>query len=282
MDPRLLHALDLLLDHFRPDPRCLGISLHGSIGRGETDAYSDVDVTVVVSDESYEALRDELRPLCERICGPIAVWLAEGERHHFCNYAFLYEAGDDLLLWDLEIAAAGLFEQERIRPDRVLYDPTGLLGRATSQPAPAAAVTPGRLQQLIDHFWVYAYLDGKYARRNALYKLLYVQQVLFQAHLKALLICHLGTEGSWWADDIGRLPAERRDELTVYFGASTIDGLRGALTRELEMFGRDARAACEKLGVTYPDALESVVRKHLKAMGALDGPERGCRAGPAE
>ena len=254
--------------HFRADARCLGIYLHGSIGRGETDAYSDVDVTVVVSDESYEAIRDELRPLCERICGPVAVWLPEGERRYFCNYAFLYESGDDLLLWDLEVVAAGLFEQEKMRPDRVLYDPTGILGEQARQPKPAADVTPARLKHLIDQFWVYAYLDGKYARRNSLYKLLYVQQVLFQTHLRVLLIRHLGSEGSWWADDVNRLPAGTQAELTVYFGASTIDGLCEALTREVEMFGRDARAACEKLGANYPEALESAVRRHLKAMGA--------------
>lgn len=268
MHPALLESLSRLEAHFRQDERCLGFYLLGSIGRGETDAYSDIDAAVVVPDEHYAAVQQELRPLCERLCGPVVVWLPEGESAGFCNYAFLFESGEELLLCDLEIVAEGVFTRNRMSPDRILFDRTGLL-QSASRERTAAPFTAQRLAQWIHIYWVYAYLNGKYYRRADLYKLLYVQQTLFQAHFRILNALYADTEWGWWANDIRHAPEETRQSLLVYFGAADAAAVSRALTQEFDLFSADADAACRKWGILYPGDLERAVRRHLTAMGAL-------------
>jgi predicted nucleotidyltransferase len=132
MHHELICFLGELEAHFRGDERCLGMYLLGSIGKGTEDELSDVDVAVVVRDEAYPAVTAELRPVCERLAGPIAAWLPEGESPGFCNYAFLFEAGSDVLLCDAEIISERVFRERRLRPDRILFDPTGLLQDAAA------------------------------------------------------------------------------------------------------------------------------------------------------
>jgi len=267
VEPLLLQALDRIAEHFRPDPRCLGMYLLGSIGRGTTDAYSDVDVALVTRDEHYAAVQAELRPLCEGICGPIVVWLPEGESEGFCNYAVLATAPDNrVLLYDFEIATETAFHRLALRPDRILFDHTGLLAAAGDR-AHAAPLPGGGLSRAVDTFWVYAYLNGKYLRRGDLYKMLSVQNVLFQMHLQVLRTLHPGTEWLWWAEDVHRLGPEKERALLVYFGAASVEAIRAALPLELTMFAADATTACSELDVEYPCLLENAVRGHLSAMG---------------
>ena len=54
---------------------------------------------VVVEDAYYDAVKAELRGICEALCGPVLVWLPEGDKPRSCNFAFLYadeyaEVGD--------------------------------------------------------------------------------------------------------------------------------------------------------------------------------------------
>lgn len=271
MHPYLLQALAAAETHFRADPRCLGLFLHGSIGRGETDAYSDIDVCAVIEDEHYEAVKAEMRGVCERLFGPIVVWLPEGERRNYCNYAFLFRHGDELLLTDFDIISRSLLQEWNRPPDRILWDRAGVLQEVASKPRATAAVTTGRVLHLIDTYWVYAYLDGKYWRRADLYKLLYVQQTLFQLHVRLLNVTHTGAEGLWWAGDLLKLPARDRRRLRAYFSAATPAAVARAMARALERFAEDARTLCKARSIPYPAEREAAVRQHLRAMGLLRG-----------
>src|SRR5262249_54552128 len=111
MHPILSATLEKAERHFRADDRCLGLYLFGAAGRGSDDAYSDLDLAIVVRDEAYAAMKQDFRETCERICGPIQVWLPEGEREQFCNYAFLFEAGEHLLLCDFSLLTASFLAQ---------------------------------------------------------------------------------------------------------------------------------------------------------------------------
>ncbi len=268
MNPALLESLDLLQSHFAEDDRCLAMFLTGSIGRGETDAYSDVDVGAVLRDEAYASVNAELRPLCEEVFGPIAVWLPEGERAGFCNYAFLYRHGDEVLLCDVEILSLSLLREWKLVPPRILFDKAGVFDQSAPAgvPAPVAGAT---LARDLDNYWVYAYLNGKYYRRGDLYKMLYVQDVLFQTHLRVLNALHGGPPWKWWAGDIQKLPLGTRADLLVYRSQFGLEGIAGALEREFSLFAADAHAACERFGIPYPDAAEQAARDHLGSMGVL-------------
>jgi hypothetical protein len=267
MQPSLYKVLETAERHSRADDRCLGLYLFGSSGRGTDDAYSDLDLAIVVRDDAYEPIKREFRATCERICGPIQVWLPEGERDQFCNFAFLFEAGGHLLLCDFSLLTASFLAQRRGKPeDRILFDREGALAavRGEARPAPFATL---RLGGAIDEYWVYAYINGKYWQRGDLYKLLYLQQTLFQIHVRLLQAFHPTADWSWWPASVQQLSVERQEQMRVYFGANEAPAIAAALSTELDLFSQDAQAACQVWSIDYPHALEQQVRRHLRAMG---------------
>jgi predicted nucleotidyltransferase len=267
IDPHLTASLDRLVERFRSDPRCTAMYLWGSLGRADPDPYSDVDVAVVTPDSAYEEVARELRGVVEAECGPVVAWLPEGEAPGFCNYAFLYEAPDRVLLYDFVIVSESAFRKRQIVPGQVLFSH----GEPGEAPAAAPGVqTPPPLVRLLTEYWVYMYLNGKYWRRGDLYKLLYVQQVLFQTHLKVLATRYPDREWTWWARDVKHLPPEAREELLAYFPGSSRDAVASAIAHECDLFSRDAASACGKAGQPYPAEMEAAVRRHLRQAGILD------------
>jgi hypothetical protein len=267
MHPLLHKTLENAERHFRADDRCLGLYLFGSSGKGTDDAYSDLDLAIVVRGEAYEAMKREFRQTCERICGPVQVWLPEGEQDQFCNYAFLFPAGEQLLLCDFSLLTGSFLAQRRGKPeDRILFDREGALAAVRGEASPAP-FSPDRLGQAIDQYWVYAYINGKYWQRGDLYKLLYLQNTLFQIHMRLLHAFHPAADWSWWAASVGHLSPQRQEQLRVYFGASEPEAIAAALNAELDLFSADAQAACQVWSIDYPHSLEQHVRQHLRAMG---------------
>jgi len=268
MHPHLRATIEAFTAYFREDTRCFGLHLKGSGGTGTDDEYSDVDLELVVEDASYEALSAELRDVCERVCGRIALWFPEGRRADGCNYAFLFEHDGEQFLYDFALATRSAVVGDTRRPGKILFDRDRLLEslRATRDPAKYA---PDRLRYAIDHYWIYAYLSGKYARRGDLYKLLYVQQTIFRVHIEVLRALHPEGEWGWWPRDLARLPEETQAAMVQYFPAPEVAAIREALGNEVRQFGTVARAACARWGQAYPEGLEAYVLRHLRTMWAI-------------
>jgi hypothetical protein len=267
MHPVLQQVTERVEQRLREDARCLGLYLWGSSGKGTDDAYSDLDLGVVIRDADYEAVRQEFRRLCEAVCGPLQVWLPEGEQEGFCNYAFLFEAGTDLLLADFSImSGAFLARAGAARIDRIRFDREGVLAEAAARPH-VSSYAPDRLLPTIDEYWVYAYINGKYWKRSDLFKLLYLQEVLFRIHVRLLRALHPTADWSWWPINLRHLPPQHQEEMRVYFGLRELTEIGRSLNSRLDLFARDAREASKAWGLEYPDALEQSVRRHLRRMG---------------
>jgi predicted nucleotidyltransferase len=265
----LLDSLERLRQRLEHDDRCLGMFLSGSMANGSADEWSDVDVVAVLRDEQYAELKAEFRAICAADCGPILVWLPEGERDESVNFAFLFEVEDRVHLYDFSIFSANALRQAAwLRPDHILFDKDGSLAAAAGREVHATATfLPDTLRHQINNYWVYLYLNGKYYKRRDVYKMLYVQGVIFQTHLKVLHAFYPQAEWNWWARDIHQLPAAQQDELLVYFSAASPDAIAQALSREMDLFSWDAQVACQRWQVAYPMEIEQGVRKHLGQMG---------------
>jgi hypothetical protein len=272
MHPYLRETIDRFVDHFAGDVRCVGLHLKGSGGTGTDDAYSDVDLELVVEDAAYAAVSSELRAICERVCGRIQLWFPEGVRADSCNYAFLFEHDGEQFLYDFAIATRSAVEALGTRrPGRVLVDHDAWLESLRAERRPAAFL-PAQLPNTIEHYWLYAYLSGKYTRRGDLPKLLYIQQTIFRDHLtiqRALHPEHSSIDWGWWPRDLARLTPDTQAELLRYFAPPQLGALRTALGDELASFADDARAACVRWNHPYPADLEAYVRRHLLAMDAI-------------
>ena len=81
--PQHQALLRTIVGHYEHDPRILAIVVFGSLGRGNWDALSDIDLDVVIADNASIDVVDELRKLC-------ATFAPLGE-----NAALIIPGGDD-------------------------------------------------------------------------------------------------------------------------------------------------------------------------------------------
>jgi hypothetical protein len=149
--PQHQALLRAVVDHYASDPRVLAVSVFGSLGRGNWDQYSDIDLDIVITDETRLDPLQELRRLCEAfpaIGERAAAIVPDGS-----------DAGDILLesLMQLSIryhplaqTSPNIVESLCLLQGRLAADTIAAAGAANQNPAhPPVA-------QLVDRFIYYA------------------------------------------------------------------------------------------------------------------------------
>jgi len=74
--------LKSIVAFYQNDPRILAVIVFGSLGRGNWDEYSDLDLDVIVADDIRIDISDELKRLCKSFTGlneQAAILLPEGD-----------------------------------------------------------------------------------------------------------------------------------------------------------------------------------------------------------
>jgi hypothetical protein len=222
---------------------------------------------VVFRDTGYARVKGALPVLCERCFGPVIGWLAEGEREGIVNYACLFKAEDELLLFDLLVVAEDVFASNpTAQADRIIFDRDDYLkGSTPVSKSLSHDSSQAKLAECLQDYWTYMYLNGKYCRRRDLFKLLSTQEALFQRHVNALRFLYAGREWTGWAaKDVRQFPRDCQDRLLMYFAGARLETIGEILKQEMDNFSNEAREACKRHRVEYPDELEFSVREHLR------------------
>ncbi|HEX8768237.1 MAG TPA: nucleotidyltransferase domain-containing protein, partial [Jatrophihabitans sp.] len=203
MSPASEDLLPRLVALLEAEPLVLAAWLYGSHGRGDADAYSDLDVWVVAGDADALLAR---WPVLARELGPLALFeplqRIPGFRHVFPDWS-------GLDVWISPVADVGNRDAETVR---LLFDRGGLAGRLpAARPAPgpdvgkAAALTTEFLRML-------GHLPAVLARGDVLYGVSLAQVLRLQ--LIELMLCDLRlADPGGSGHSYRRLPADRRAAL---------------------------------------------------------------------
>jgi hypothetical protein len=111
-------------------------------------------------------------------------------------------------------------------------------------------------------YWIYVYIHTKYIKRRDIFKLLYAQQELFREHLEVLRYLGSNADESWWP--LIAKKVERKENLLKYWTQPDVDLITKSLQEQILQFSSDARQACVKCQVEYPEKFEALVINHLK------------------
>jgi hypothetical protein len=103
------------------DPRILGVFLVGSHASGRSDAYSDIDVQCVISDESEPYFREHWPELVELIAGPCV--MSDPLPFLFGGLAIT----EEWLHIDIGLHPRSQFDTDKYDARRVLFDRDGTL-----------------------------------------------------------------------------------------------------------------------------------------------------------
>lgn len=157
------------------DDRIVAALLAGSLAQGEADAYSDIDLCAITTDDGFESVLAERETLIRRLGVPLFIETFGHDR----NVHFILEDGAECeLLLEPERALGRL----DVGPFEALVDKRGILAGARFPfAAPDPAEQRERLRELLTWFW----------------------------HDLSHLVAALGRDDLWWAQ--GQIEQLRRD-----------------------------------------------------------------------
>jgi predicted nucleotidyltransferase len=251
--------LDRFVAACEQDDRVVAAFLGGSRGRGEADAYSDVDLCVIAKEDAYEALVGDRAGFVVRLGTPLFL-----EDFGFADLVFFVL--DDGTEGELFFGSEGRLEELEPGPTfRTLFDPGGILGGvAFAEERTDPAEQHEVLRQILAWFW----------------------------HELSHFITAMGRGELWWAAgqleslrghcvnlvrieqgaSAGEEPYEKLDRTIEPDALSPIaetfvpierEALLRAARELVRFYTEKAPGVAEANGATYPVALEDLMVKRL-------------------
>jgi hypothetical protein len=265
MNAALQEIFDRTVVLAREDPRVLAGYRSGSMGTEHEDAWSDVDPVFIVRDYAFDAFDRDLPDLFTRAgVIPVMWWPERINCDTLKNYAVFFHHNGLLIQYDITIEAASRHPVRRFPPGRVLFDKAGVI-EVEDTARMMQGFAPDRLLWTVEIYWIYAYILGKYLRRNDPFKTAAAQQELFQSHVTILHALKPDVPFDWWPILAKRVAdAEDRDTLLTYLRHTDRDGVLDVLHKQLAAFSQAARRACAAWDQEYPEPFASAVTAHLE------------------
>lgn len=103
------------------DPSILALFYGGSVGQGNSDSYSDIDLRIIVADDMYEVYRDKMMQRAHR-WGNI-LFVENMSFAHYCTIHYESFVKVDLFQYRLKDVLPSFW----LRHIEIFYDATGLL-----------------------------------------------------------------------------------------------------------------------------------------------------------
>ena len=276
MNETLKDAFDKTVSLFKSDPRVVAAYHSGSVGTDREDEFSDVDPVFLIKPEEFMTFDKQLPQLFEQTVAKPILWWPErwiwrpGASENINiprNYAIFFEVDGRLLQYDINIRVAPEKGSIKVSKGQFIFDKASFLEIAPEHPVPA--LDEKKLGWTIQMYWIYVYIHVKYLKRRDIFKLLYAQEELFHEHLDVLGYLGSNTGQHWWPLTANKVDESKRGHLLMYFGQADVDSIAGALQDQISLFSGDARQACAKWQIDYPEGFEDYVLKYLKKNGIV-------------
>ena len=246
--------IEALIALVRTDRRIVGVAAGGSYLTNSMDAFSDLDLLIVIEPSAYENVMADRRSLAASVGPLLAAFTGEhvGEpRLLIC----LYEG--PLLHVDLKFVDLGDVAQ-RVEDPAVLWERQGRLSRALQQGKPAYP-TPDP-QWIEDRFWIWVHYAAAKIGRGELFEALDFLSFLRRTVLGPLGLAQAGSRpaGVRRIETVAPAFAQKlRGTIASHDAADCLRALRVCVelyrslrsrTSEDETRGEAERAAMEYLG----------------------------------
>ena len=270
MNPYIQRAFDKTVKLFIDNPMVIAAYHSGSIGTEREDEFSDVDPVFVIERESFMEFDRQLPVLFEQVVAKPILWWPErwiwrpGASENINihrNYAIFFELDGKLLQYDLNFIAAPQQGRIKVSQDQFIFDKSNVLEIGLA--SPTVDLDERKLGWTIQMYWIYVYIHAKYIKRRDLFKLLYAQQELFHEHLVILQYLESDPVQGWWPLIANKVDETRQPHLLNYFNSPNVEVITQKMHEQIRLFSEDARQACARWQVDYPDEFESYILEYL-------------------
>lgn len=257
-------ALLALLPMLTDDPRVLSLEVHGSLARGDGDAYSDIDLMVEVEPDRWPefwAERDDWAGLP----GDVAITLEH--QWNAVTREFYYAAIlSNQLYLDLG------FRRGQARPGpgqaRIWERNPGCEIPAADAAAPLA-LDLNPLDDTLRIFWCGASLAAKYLRRGDLWNALDFVQSRRSLILRAWRLVHVPEHADWeWHTARKDLPAYMLDRLAEAVPRFDPAEMAEALLITADLMAEIGPGLAQAGGVAYPERGAAAIHDWIRQTAA--------------
>jgi predicted nucleotidyltransferase len=258
-------VLQRFIEACQADERVVAAFLGGSFARGEADAYSDLDIYAVTTDEGYDSFFADRQELMHRLGKP--VFLEDFNEFGFDMVLFTFEDGVE---GELALARESGFDHIHGGPHTVLVDKRGLLtGKTFPSYRPPEESQRKTLRHELLWFWDNLSYFVRTVHRRQLWS---AYGALDEMRMKCLKLARLRqdfvAEQTSYSGVERVLPAQ---ELRL-LEASCPPLERGAMVDAarvlVDLYRQLAPPLATDHGIEYPDGLERVVLRRLDELAA--------------
>jgi hypothetical protein len=243
------------------DARVVAAFVGGSYARGTADAYSDLDLGVITTDETYEDLRASRAAFVRLLGEPLFLEDFGSE----VNIFFILAGGTE---GELACGRAGEFQHMHSGPYRVLLDKRGILAGAVFPPAAAApAEQRETVRRLIDWFWHDLSHLITALGRGQLWWAAGQLEILRLDCVNLARLRHDGAAGAEGYEKVEQaLPSTQLAPLGATFCPLERNALWGAARAIVDFYEEHAPRLAQAYGLTYPAELARLMIDRLEAV----------------
>lgn len=263
MHSDLILMFEKVLAFVETDLRCKGGWHFGSVGRGETDEWSDFDPIFLVGNDDFEAFSADCPKILAAACDELLIlWPEDFNNDCFKNFCAAVRLADNLHQFDFFILNADRPDDWMCKThckgctkDNIFFDRIGEVAAFLDRGYRTDNNIPDTLRA-IDTYWFHIQMLVKYFKRKDIYKIIAtIHDFIFHAHIDLLLSRYDTLDWGSWESKIKRcVPEEIQRHLLAYFAPADFAELKAAVKKGMTLFEQDARSICAYKGISYPEA----------------------------
>ena len=261
---------DVLLHRFtsacEADNRVVAAFLGGSLASGKADAYSDLDIYAITTDDAYDDFVGQRRAFLRLLGQPVFL-----EDYNVFGFDMVWFTFADGVEGELAFARESSFEHIHGGPYEVLVDKKGLLaGKTFPLYQPSEEDQLRTLRQAIYWFWEHLshFITGMHRKQPWT-----AYGSLDEARMKVLKLVRLAhdftTEQSAYSGIEQVVPKEEMLPLEATCCTLEPHAMLEAALVLVRVYRQVARELAAQHGIEYPTALESVILRRLDALRSV-------------
>ena len=264
-------AFEKAVELLKQDKRCKGGWHYGSVGRGNSDVYSDYDPVFLVADVDFESFSKDVPTIMAAVSDKLIIhWPENYNDGHFRNYCNVIRIGENLHQFDFFIMNAdkrdSWFCHQHLRDctgDNIIFDRDGEVG-ALLDLGLRPQLWPIDTLRAIDTYWFHVMMLIKYFKRQDMFKLLMNIGFLLHAHADLLLSQYDTLDWGGWESKVKHcVPKDKQAHLLIYYTAADYGAIQQAVETGMADFLADGREICAARGLVHPDRVAEVTMEYF-------------------
>lgn len=268
MTKELEYALERFIEIMKQEKGIKGAWNLGSITRGLSDKYSNVNIVFLVKGEEFKKVDDKVSEYLQQVCDEVVLCQPESfNSDAISNTEYLLKKEQQLMQIEVVILNEDKLDDAMCRMyytdlsmEQVVFDSEGCVQKLLDE-SPKGDKWQSDLEKLNATYWFNINMSIKYLKRKDFFKLHYLMRSLMDTHVALLLN---GYDKISWGNMVNKLqylPEKMQEHIMYYRCTEDFVENISILWRVMNWFEDDYNEVCKIKGVEADNRLAPMVEE---------------------